>query len=225
MSRAIKGLLIKDFKLMKSQMKFFFIIMIVWGIVMAGSIGGSGASFLVGYTAVLCAFLTISTFSYDEFENGTAYLFTLPFHRKDYVSEKYLFGFLISTLPTIMIGMILWIVHSVQGKADHFGVYFLNVAVSLPMAYLLLALEIPLMVRFGQEKSRLVSVAMIGSMAAGFGIIRYLNELAGVDSMAAVSSIAGLDTGILVLIVAAVLAALLLVSYKISCRFMEKKQF
>ena len=222
MNRAIKAVLIIDFKLMRSQMRFFFIIMIVWGIIMASNLSGS---FLVGYTAMLCSFLTLSTFNYDEFENGTAYLITLPILRKDYISEKYLFGFLISTLPTILVSMILWIVHSVQGKADRPGVYLLTVGLALPMAYLLLVLEIPLMVRFGQERSRLISVLLIGCMSAGFGIINYLNELAGIDTAEAVSSIAGLGTGVLVLLVVTALILLMLLSYKISCRFMEKKEF
>ena len=207
---------------MKSQMRFFFIVMIVWGIIMASGFSGS---FLVSYTAMLCSFLTLSTFNYDESENGTAYLITLPILRKDYISEKYLFGFLISTIPTILVSMILWIVHSVQGRADRPGAYLLIVGLSLPMAYLLLVLEIPLVVRFGQERSRVISLLLIGCMSAGYGIINYLNELAGTDSTEAVSSIAGLGTGVLVLLVVAAVLVLMWVSYKISCRFMEKKEF
>ncbi len=222
MSSAIKGLLIKEFKLMKSQLRFFLIIMLIWGILMATGIGGS---FLVGYTAMLFSFLTFSTFSYDEFENGVAYLFTLPVLRKDYISEKYLFGVLTSTLPAILVSMVLWIVQSVQGNAERPSTYLLSVVISLPMAYLLLALEIPLMVRFGQEKSRLISVFLLGCMAAGYGIIQSLYGLAGIDSTEAVNSITGLGTGVFAVLAVAVAAVLLLISYRISCRFMEKKEF
>lgn len=216
MSRPVKGLLMKDFNLMKSQMRFFFIIMIVWGILMASNLDGL---FLIGYTAMLCSFMTVSTFSYDELENGMAYLFTLPILRKDYVREKYLFGFLISTLPTILMGVILWVFHSAQGKADHPGEYLWMVGISLPMAYLLVALEIPLIIKFGQEKSRIVSVVLIGCMSAGYGIIQHLDETG------AVSVIAGLGRGILVLFAVAVFVGLMLVSCKIACIFMEKKEF
>ena len=207
---------------MRSQMKFFFAIMIVWGIIMASGLSGS---FLVGYTAMLCSFLTLSTFSYDEFENGAAYLITLAILRKDYISEKYLFGFLISTLPTILVSMVLWIVHSMQGNASSPADYLITIAISLPMAYLLLALEVPLVVKFGQEKSRLISVLLIGCMSVGYGIINHLNELAGIDNAEAVSSIAGLGTGVLMLLVVAVVIVLMLLSYKLSCRFMEKREF
>lgn len=222
MNRSVKGLLIKEVKLMKSQMRFFVVILVVWGVLMAGSMDNS---FLIGYTAMLCSFLTLSTFSYDEYENGAAYLLTLPVLRKDYVSEKYMFGFLVSTLPTILMSVLLWIVHAVQGRAGRPADYLLAIVISLPMAYLLLVLEIPLVIRFGREKSRIISLALIMTMGVGFGMIRYLNELAGIDSMEAVSSIAGLGTGVLAALTAAVLAVLMALSYKLSCRFMEKKEF
>lgn len=37
MSRSVKGLMVKDFQLMKSQMKLFFIVLTVWGVIMASS--------------------------------------------------------------------------------------------------------------------------------------------------------------------------------------------
>lgn len=222
MNGSVKGLLIKDVKLMKSQMRFFVIILAIWGIFMASRMDNS---FLVGYTAMLCSFLTLSTFSYDEYENGAAYLLTLPILRKDYVRGKYMFGLLVSTLPTILMSMLLWIVHVVQGRAGRPVDYLFTIVISLPMAYLLLALEIPLMIRFGRERSRVISVALIGSMGAGIGIIQYLNEPAGVDSMEAASSIFGLDTGVLALLAAAVLVVLMVLSYSLSCRFMERKEF
>ena len=96
MSRSVKGLMVKDFQLMKSQMKLFFIVLIFWGVIMAGSLN---MTFFVGYSALLCSFMLISTFSYDAFENGNAYLFTLPVSRRDYIFEKFVFGFLLATVP------------------------------------------------------------------------------------------------------------------------------
>ena len=74
MSRPIKGLMIKDLRLVFSQMKLFFVIMAVWGIFMAVNI--EQFYFVPAYTAVFCTFISLSTYSYDEFENGTAYLHT-----------------------------------------------------------------------------------------------------------------------------------------------------
>lgn len=223
MNRAIKGLIIKDFKLMKSQMKFFFIIMILWGVFMTTQL--NMATFFVGYIAVLCSFMTLSTFNYDEFENGSAYLMTLPISRKDYIFGKYLFGLLVTTIPFAAASMLSWVVLIAKGTGMRFAEYVLSIIVSIPMAYLLLALEIPLQVKFGQEKSRVISVILIGGLSAGIGIISYMNELVGNNGAEAVTGFVGLGTGVLVLLAVAALVVMMRISYKISCRFMEKKEF
>ena len=48
----------------------------------------------MSYCTLLMSFFTASTISYDEFNHGFFYLFSLPVSRKGYVAEKYLFGVL-----------------------------------------------------------------------------------------------------------------------------------
>lgn len=222
MCRAIKGLLIKDFKLMKSQMRFFFAIMVVWGVFMANRMN---LSFFVGYIAILCSFMTLTTLNYDEFENGSSYLMTLPVSRKDYILEKYLFGFLITMVPYLAAGALSWIVLVLQGAGPNFMEYLLSTSISLPTAYLLLILEIPLQIKCGQEKSRVISGILIGTMSAGIAIISHLSKMIDINGIEIVNSILGLSMGVLVLIVVAVVVLLILISFKISCIIMEKKEF
>ncbi len=222
MSRSVKGLMIKDFKVMKSQMKVFFIIMIPWGIIMTVI---TNMAIFVGYVAMLCTFSTISTFNYDEFENGSAYLMTQPVSRKDYIVAKYLFGLLLTAVPFAVTSMIAWTLLVVRGTELSFSDYLFSISLLLPVAYLLLALEIPLQVKFGTEKGRMIRILLIVSIGAGFGMISYLNELAGGSGMEVISSIGGLGTGVLVLLIVAVIAVLMYISCKIACRIMEKKEF
>lgn len=222
MSRAVRGLMIKDYQLMKSQMKFFFIMVIVFGVLMSGSLN---MQFFAGYIAPLCAVLLLGTFGYDEYENGFRYLFTLPVSRRDYVFEKYIFGILLTTIPGAVMNLISWLVHAVKGEETGFWQFFLMLAVSLPLAYLMLALEVPLQIKFGREKSRIVTVVLIGVMSAGMGMIGSLSEFSGIDDAAIRGGFASLGVEGISLLVAAVLAALLLLSYRISCRMMEKKEF
>ena len=81
----MKGLLIKDFRLLKGQVYF---LLIVTGCVIVFMINGSEA-FGVAYVCSMVALLSLTTVSYDEYENGCAFLFTLPITKKDYVKEKY----------------------------------------------------------------------------------------------------------------------------------------
>ena len=75
----MKGLLIKDFRLLKGQVHF---LLIVTGCVIVFMINGSEA-FGVAYVCSMVALLSLTTVSYDEYENGSAFLFTLPIKKKN----------------------------------------------------------------------------------------------------------------------------------------------
>ena len=81
----MKGLFVKDIELMKQQ-KQFFILVIVMGVIL--NLAGSGSSsFAAGYFTFVTAIFAITTISYDEFDNGLAFLMTLPVTRKQYVAD------------------------------------------------------------------------------------------------------------------------------------------
>lgn len=88
----MKGLLIKDIKLMLKQ-KNFFLMLIVIAVLMAYAV--ENASYIIGYLSVVGSLFTLSSISYDEFDNGNAFLFSLPITRKAYVVEKYGFGLIL----------------------------------------------------------------------------------------------------------------------------------
>ena len=85
----MKGLLIKDFRLIKVQKNFLFLI---------GAIGiglallSENTVYTIGFISFIFSMLSISTISYDELDNGNAFLFSLPVTRKTYTIEKYCFG-------------------------------------------------------------------------------------------------------------------------------------
>lgn len=81
----MKGLLIKDFKLLKGQKNFFMAITAI-SIIMI--IVSPGTSFPIGLLGFVGALFSLSSISYDEFDNGNAFLFSLPITRKDYVLEN-----------------------------------------------------------------------------------------------------------------------------------------
>ena len=68
----MKGLFVKDIELMKQQ-KQFFILVIVMGVIL--NLAGSGSiSFATGYFTFVTAIFAITTISYDEFDNGLAFI-------------------------------------------------------------------------------------------------------------------------------------------------------
>lgn len=104
----MKGLLIKDFRLLKGQVHFLLIVTVC---VIVFMINGNEA-FGVAYVCSMVALLSLTTVSYDEYENGSAFLFTLPITKKDYVKEKYLFAGIL-LLIGLIVSMIMWYITAV----------------------------------------------------------------------------------------------------------------
>lgn len=66
----MKGLLIKDWKLLLRNQKSFLVIMSVM-MVLYMAIGNP--VFVISYTPMLCVFVALSTITYDMFDNGAAF--------------------------------------------------------------------------------------------------------------------------------------------------------
>ncbi len=89
------ALLVKDWKLLKGQRQFFMVI-IGLAAFYAIFMNETAMSFVVTYIAIMMAMFTLSTISYDEYNNGAAFLFTLPIERREYVLEKYVFAAIVT---------------------------------------------------------------------------------------------------------------------------------
>ncbi len=64
------GLLVKDFKLMATQKNFFLVILLI----VIGMISFTeDVSFPLGFLTFALSLFTLSTISYDEFDNGYAF--------------------------------------------------------------------------------------------------------------------------------------------------------
>ena len=81
----MNGLLLKDFLLMANQ-KSYFLFIVTLGIIISFALGS--ATFVVGYIILVFGLSALNTISYDEMDNGYAFLFTLPISRADYVTKK-----------------------------------------------------------------------------------------------------------------------------------------
>ena len=71
----MKAMLIKDVNLLKGQKQFFGALLVMI-IIFSGM--QSDPTFSITYTTLMFAILTMTTMSYDDFENGMCYLLTLP---------------------------------------------------------------------------------------------------------------------------------------------------
>lgn len=213
----MKGLLMKDFKLLAGQKQYFISIFLVAALLL---FSGQHISFVLTYMTMLCVFFTISTVSYDEHNNGYAFLFTLPVSRRGYVVEKYLFGLLAGCIGwaasmCMALGFILMRNPDVES-----GEWIAGALSALLTAGFVLSFALPMQLKFGAEKSRIISLIFV---AAAFGFFAVAAKVViphwDMQWMQAIGTGGWLALG------SVFYAALLLGSVLISIRIMEKKQF
>lgn len=153
----MKGLFVKDFELMKEQKNIYLLII---AIALVMTVMSKENYFAIGFLGMIGSLFTISSISYDEFDNGNAFLFTLPITRKGYVYEKYLFGLTIG-ICFLVLGTVISILASVINNSEVTEI-FRQVMPLLSAVIIALALMLPAQLKFGGEKGRIVLISIIG---------------------------------------------------------------
>ena len=217
----MKGLLIKDFRLIKVQKNFLFLI---------GAIGiglallSENTVYTIGFVSFIFSMLSISTISYDELDNGNAFLFSLPVTRKTYTIEKYCFG--------LFMGLGAWLAASFLSTAagigrgqETIGDLVITAFIVLPLVLFMLAVMVPVMLKFGAEKGR---VAVVFLFAVAYLTMSLLAESAqqwGEDFLPMMDSLPEIGTGAFLGILIATAVLILLLSMRISIGIIKKKEF
>ena len=212
----MKGLFVKDIELMKQQ-KQFFVLVVVMGVIL--NLAGSGSvSFAIGYFTFVTAIFAITTISYDEFDNGLAFLMTLPVTRKQYVAEKYLLGAGLTVAAwgiEAITGVICKGVAELQGCLSEKIIY-------IPLALLMLSVSLPLVIHFGAEKGRYIAMVMWAIIIA---VVYILIKTMGLSADAVDAWLNGLNWGMVLAGVVLFTVIVYMGSFWIGVRLMEKKEF
>lgn len=218
----MKGLLIKDFKILKGQKQFFAAVLVVTFVFLMTN---TSFSFVISYITVMTGMLTLTTISYDDHENGMGYLFTLPISRKGYVQEKYLFGFM-TTMPVLAAvsaaAFLASRVRHIDFTAEEWTGAVLG---SLLVITVMLSLLIPIELKFGTERSRVAMMVVFGGsfvvICAAVKVFEYL----GIDWKIWVNRFDGLNLSVILTAFIMACGIIMAVSYLFSLRFMTKREF
>lgn len=218
----MKGLLIKDLCILKNQAKFYggllvfaFFVMFIY----------ENPFFVVPYLTMILGLISVTSINYDEVDQGFSFLFTMPFRRKEYVLEKYVFAFLTTAGAAVVafglsaIGLFL---RKQTGDVKEFALITLCTLFAI-LIYVMLML--PVQLKFGAERARIALVVMMAALGAIIfvaaklfpkgsvqleRIIRWIDALGGV----------GMTVGMI-----AIWAVIAVISYMISVNVMQKKEF
>ena len=221
----MKGLLIKDLHMLAQQKKLMALYL-----VLAVFLGYSmDSSFVVSYFPMIAVLLAFSTISNDSFDNGMAFLMAMPGTRKNYAKEKFLLSFMVLAVSWVFALVVQFA--SLMIKKESFDVLDLlgQDLMYIPVFMLVCSVMIPIVLKFGAEKGRLVFFAIfgIGALVIIFGskIADFLGSTTGFDAKAFISGLEQIPAVAVAGVMGAVAVVIMLVSLLISTGIMNRKEF
>lgn len=216
----MRGFMVKDLRLML-QRKSYLAVLFILALFLTFQQGGM---FVVMYLTMLVMMFAISTVSYDEYDNGYSFLMTLPADRRTYVREKYLLIVLVGIVGCL-VGSAMFVVYMTkQGGEMSLEESLAEAVIYLLAAVLVADVMLPIQMKFGAEKGRMVLFLVIGAFAAAGGVcVKLLQKNDSLQE--AVSAVSEMGMWVFVGCLVVVCLLLTLLSYYISVRVMEKKEF
>lgn len=219
----MKGLLIKDVLLTTKVQGKVFGALILFAIVMTFTT--ENTFFIVSYLTFICSIFSINAIAYDELGNGYSFLFTLPVDVKNYVTSKYIFSVIMTVASAVISFLIASVVSVVKGKGGEIAEYGIPTLGIVAFVFVYLAILIPLELKFGSEKSRMLILGVIGgSMAVIFAIVKMVgqnqelaNRCMGIINGLSIVQTLGMAIGISVVGMG--------LSYLLSLKIMGNKEF
>ena len=221
----MKGLLIKDFRILGQQKKLgilYIFVAVMLSLTM-------DPAFLVSYLPMIGVMLAFSTISYDDYDNGMPFLMSLPVNGKIYAAEKYIFS-CITLLACWVIGVILQLGSMVIKKEEFnaltmVGDDLLYIAIFL----LVVAVMIPIELKFGTEKGRMMIFAIFAivmvAIVGGGKALAFIGDKIGLDYQAIMMKLQETPMLHVQLILYAAVIVLFVISAAASNAIMAKKEY
>lgn len=219
----MKGLIRKDYELLKGNFKIFASIYLLAVVFLF--LYKNGEQMFTFYVTMISSILVLNTISYDDFENGMSFMMTLPISRGTYVKSKYVLG--------VAMGMGGWVISFLVATAYanwknpvRDWVEWWGVGVScLAVVFFVIVVMIPLQLKFGGENSRMVMIGVFLVTFIGIYAIVTILEKLGVDVDALIYQIADMGAPLLIAVFGVVIIVGLFISMKISERVLNRKEY
>lgn len=213
----MKGLILKELYLIKNFSKQYILLIALMG---AWSVIVHNISFVATYILVLGSSLVLSTTSMDEAVSFNKFAITMPIDAGKLVKSKY-----VTLLLAVGFGEILiWLFSMAVSLLPAGGAEMMGMEGMIVTACLFLsanAVSIPVMFKVGVTKSRYTYIiAMVGIGAVILGGYKAL-KMAGISPS---DVLTGLE-GVLNLTAVAFAAVVVAISYFISVKIVQKKEW
>lgn len=158
----MKGLLLKDWYMMKKYCKAYLLIAAVF---IAVSLFSDDNMFFVFYPCLLCGMIPVNLLAYDEQSRWVQYSGALPYTKAQLVSVKYLIG-LLAQCAILVVTAIAQGVRMAINSSFVFGDFSAIMLSLLAISTLTSSISLPFIFKLGVEKGRIAYYVMVGFMCA-----------------------------------------------------------
>lgn len=207
------GLIIKDLLLIKENWKQLLIFALIFIV-----IGLEGNQILTFVPIFLSLMVLLSTFSYDDYNKWNSYAVTLPNGRKNIVRAKYVASIGLSVLA-ILFTYLMIIISGMMNHQLNLEETTITLLGCWSAVVLLQSFMYPLIFKVGLEKGRIFLFVLFIGVSALLGLV-----FQNIKISLPAEVISFLDH-YLVIILPLVMIILLSISYKISEKIVQKKEF
>lgn len=215
----MKSLILKDLYNIGHNAKSMLLILIVFAALFMTT---SGTTEYIFISANLCGMMILTTFTFDDQSKWTRYAMIMPVSKKELIGGKFIVLFLFCVVGSLF-GLVAGTIGGLLTKKvtlDAAGIaeLLLVTLASWAIAVLFGSMSIPLVLKFGAEKGRVLMIAsFLIPMAIFFGIYQLL-IMAGVEMSE--------QLGVVVLCFSPLIALVWCYGmYCISYRIFDKKEF
>ena len=213
----MKGLMIKDFCLLGNQKKILpvYLLLMVWFTAMHSD------GFAFPFLTMMASILTVGTISYDEIDRSQGYLFALPVERRTYVQEKFVLGWIV-VAASILLAAVGSTVRTLVSDGMSFAELGTTALLSAIAGAAMLAVMIPIRIRFTGDQGRIVLFAVYGVVAL---VAVLLTRILPGGEEQVTETLAGMGMPVILLLAAAAACVLTVAGWLLGIRFMKKKEF
>lgn len=214
----MKGLLLKDYLVMKKSWKSYALIALIYeGVAMAGN-----AAFVVMPGTIFLLIMPLSSFTADEMARWDKFAAAFPGGRRAMVDAKYLYLLTLALGCAALTALLAVPAVLLRRVGPSYGLLLLEGLSGIGVGLALNAVMLPLLFRFGTQKARW-TLALAAGVIAGGGAILAVRGILGV-----LSPLEDLLDGYPALMAAAaalLVCAFVAASYAVSRRVCRRKEF
>ena len=209
----MKGLLIKEFIMLKKNWLVMFLFAGVFGVI--GIISGFPSMLIL-----ISLFITIyqsNHITVDEQCKWQQYAIALPYGRRNIISSKYVYTAIISLCSTVYIS-ICYTISAIIGRIDFsFAEFLMLMLFSVVAGLIYPTIILPISYKFNSEKGRIFLMFINGCSGGLFAC--FMTDGRIFDSLVELNNVANF----LPFITFALVIVLYMISWKISIRIYEKR--